>query len=220
MKNLPNLRVENIIVDRFIKLGYFVILLTMLLNLDVFLSFKTQNEVEVEAQAAQQKPKKPVAKTVDAKQLNCLAKNIYYEAGSEPATGKAAVARVTMNRVNHSSFASTPCAVVYQANMVSSETEEGDKKTVKLCQFSWVCENVKKINPHDPRYKESEKIAYEVLAYDAYKHVVPSTTLFFHSVFVQPNWPYKQVKKIGNHIFYSREPKTRKKAQHTNLAKA
>jgi len=190
----------------------------MLVNLDVFLSFKTQNEVE--AQVERQKPKKPVAKTVDAKQLNCLAKNIYYEAGSEPATGKAAVARVTMNRVNHGAFASTPCAVVYQSNIVSSETETGDTKLVKLCQFSWVCENVKKINPHDPRYKESERIAYEVLAYDAYRHVVPSTTLFFHSIFVQPNWPYKQVKKIGNHIFYSREPRTKKKVQHTHLAKA
>ena len=32
------------------------------------------------------------------RQLGCLAKNIYHEAGSEPFEGKAAVAQVTLNR--------------------------------------------------------------------------------------------------------------------------
>lgn len=210
MKNLPKLR-TNGVVNKFIVLGWFTILLLTILNLKTILGIDDIPDQEAIA-IAEKVQVKQVAKHVDSKQLNCLAKNIYYEAGSEPELGKAAVARVTINRVKHGSFASTPCAVVYQSNMVSLETDEGGTKKVKLCQFSWVCEDVRKLNLHDPRYKESERIAYQVLAYDAYKNIIPNTTLFFHSVFVNPNWPYKQVKRIGNHVFYEKQAKRRKNA--------
>jgi spore germination cell wall hydrolase CwlJ-like protein len=54
-----------------------------------------------------------VAKVVDHKQLQCLADNIYFEAGGESTEGKAAVARVVLNRISHG-YGSTPCQVVYQ----------------------------------------------------------------------------------------------------------
>ncbi len=86
------------------------------------------------------------AKPVDNKQLKCLAENIFYEARGESITGKAAVARVVMNRVNHG-FASTPCNVIYQVTTVTKINEETlDEYKVRLCQFSWVCENRQKIN--------------------------------------------------------------------------
>jgi spore germination cell wall hydrolase CwlJ-like protein len=165
---------------------------------------------------------KVVTKRVDNKQLKCLAYNVFYEAGSEPNAGKAAVARVTINRVNHG-FGRDPCAVVYQSNYVDRDTEEGMTKTVKLCQFSWVCEGKHTPNARDPRYIESERIAYEVLAHNAYSDVVPSTTLFFHNVFVKPEWPYKLVKKIGNHIFYEKHGRKQRHANKrtdTKLAQA
>jgi spore germination cell wall hydrolase CwlJ-like protein len=152
-------------------------------------------------------PEEPevVAKPVDIKQWQCLAENIYYEAGSESITGKAAVARVVMNRVRHG-FASTPCNVIYQTTMITKINEETlDAYKVKMCQFSWVCENKKKPNMNDPRYIQAKEIAYEVLAYDAYHEVLPRTALFFHNLTVDPFWPYKQVAKIGNHIFYSKQ---------------
>jgi spore germination cell wall hydrolase CwlJ-like protein len=74
-----------------------------------------------------------------------------------------------------------------------------------MCQFSWVCENKKKINTNDPRYIQALDVAYQVLAYDAYKDVLPRSALFFHNLTVDPLWPYKQVAKIGNHIFYSKQ---------------
>jgi spore germination cell wall hydrolase CwlJ-like protein len=49
------------------------------------------------------------------------------------------------------------------------------------------------------------------LAYDAYSEVVPKSALFFHNLQVDPLWPYKQVAKIGNHIFYSRAKKPAQK---------
>lgn len=153
------------------------------------------------------------AKPVDQKQLKCLAENIYFEAGGESLNGKAAVARVVMNRVRYG-FASTPCNVVYQVSYITKVNEETlDSYRVKLCQFSWVCEGKPKPNPNDPRYIQAKEVAYNVLAYDAYEDVLPRTALFFHNMSVDPLWPYKQVARIGNHIFYSKAKKAPKNSR-------
>jgi spore germination cell wall hydrolase CwlJ-like protein len=141
---------------------------------------------------------------VDVKQLACLATNIFYEAGNEPLVGQAAVARVVMNRVKYG-FARTPCAVIYQAATVEKVDEDGESLFVKVCQFSWVCEGKPVPNKNNAKYKQAEQIAHDVLANDAYKEVVPKSTLFFHSTLVNPLWAYRQVAVIGNHIFYSKE---------------
>jgi hypothetical protein len=156
----------------------------------------------------------PVAKKVDEKQLKCLADNIYHEAGSESIHGQAAVARVVMNRIRYG-FAHTPCQVVYQANIITKIDEATQEMVkVKLCQFSWVCENSKnKINP--ARYRTAKQVAYDVLAFDAYSDVVPKTTLFFHNLSIKPNWPHHKVKQIGNHIFYMKAKYVEKKPRHT-----
>jgi len=146
-----------------------------------------------------------IAKIVDPKQLNCLAKNIFYEAGSEPLNGQAAVARVVMNRIAHG-FGNNPCSVIYQASYVDKLIDDEMQK-VKLCQFSWVCEGKGEPNKNSLKYKQAEQVAYNVLAYDEYQDVVPKTALFFHNLHVDPLWPYKQVAKIGNHIFYSKHKK-------------
>jgi spore germination cell wall hydrolase CwlJ-like protein len=148
-------------------------------------------------------------KPVDPKQLACMAKNIFYEAGSESIMGQAAVARVVINRVNHG-FAKTPCAVIYQAHMVEKIVNDEAVK-VKRCQFSWVCEGKGDPNTNSPRYIQAKQVAYEVMANDAYNDVVPKSTLFFHNLTVDPLWPYKQVAKIGNHIFYSKHKKPTQK---------
>lgn len=152
---------------------------------------------------------KVVAKIVDPKQLACMAKNIFYEAGHESIMGQAAVARVVLNRVNHG-FARNPCAVVYQAHLVDRVIDDEIVK-IKLCQFSWVCEGKGEPNKNSQRYKQAYQVAYDVMANDAYSEVVPKSTLFFHNLQVDPLWPYKQVAKIGNHIFYSKQKKSTQK---------
>ncbi len=47
-------------------------------------------------------------------QLDCMAKNIYFEAAVESTAGKMAVAHVTLNRVNSKRFPTTVCGVVKQ----------------------------------------------------------------------------------------------------------
>ena len=133
-------------------------------------------------------------KKIDLKQVACMAKNIFYEAGGETMLGQAAVARVVMNRVNHG-FAETPCKVIYQKTVINENV---------VCQFSWVCEEKGNLNKASAKYKQAEMIAFQTMM-GMYKDVVPKTTLFFHSINIDPAWPYKQVARIGNHIFYSKQ---------------
>ncbi len=159
----------------------------------IIMAFNKETRKEIEA------TEEKVAKLVDPKQLACLAQNIYHEAGSESTEGKAAVARVVMNRINYG-FANTPCSVVYQSNLVRNGYDE----LVKLCQFSWVCEGKAPPNENNPRYQKSLKVAYDVLAYDEYQDILPKSALFFHNTSVDPQWPYQRIDTIGNHIFYSK----------------
>jgi len=136
-------------------------------------------------------------KVVDMKQLICMANNIFYEAGSETIAGQAAVAHVVLNRVRHG-FAANPCNVIHQKTYTQDRT---------FCQFSWVCENKQQPNKNNPKYKVAMQVAYEVMVMGMHTDVVPKSTLFFHNTTVEPNWPHRKVKQIGNHIFYSKNYK-------------
>jgi spore germination cell wall hydrolase CwlJ-like protein len=168
------------------------LLLPFLLTLAIFATRDIGNE----------QLNKIVAK-VDPRQLVCLAKNIYYEAGNESTEGKAAVARVVMNRI-HAGFGKNPCQVVYQSTVITRNDEER-----RVCQFSWVCEGKDNPNTHSLQYQSSLLVAYNVLTYDMYQEVIPRSTLFFHnlSVEIDSSWPYRKVKQIGNHVFYDKKNK-------------
>jgi len=132
------------------------------------------------------------------RQLDCLAKNIYYEAGSEKYEGKLAVAQVTMNRVNSGRFPSDICSVVYQ------KTTDQNLRTI--CQFSWTCMVKELVIKDKYSWEESQLIAKRALT-EPFVHdtIAQSNALFFHAVYVKPNWEKtKVVKQIGNHIFYSK----------------
>jgi len=183
-----------------IKILIALVFLTIVLTFDQMIKVEESTPVTEETK---------IAKVVDPKQLKCLAMNIFYEAGNESLSGQAAVARVVMNRIA-SGFGKNPCAVIYQSTYVDKFVDDELQK-VKLCQFSWVCEDKVDPNKNNPKFKQAEQIAYNVLAYDAYTEVVPKSALFFHNLQVDPLWPYKQVAKIGNHIFYSKVKKPTQK---------
>ncbi len=160
----------------------------------------------VQPKPQQQEIEQPivVAKEVDKKQIQCLADNIYFEAGGEPTEGKAAVARVVLNRINHG-FAPTPCKVVYQTTQVKQINDDEETLWVKVCQFSWVCEGKGNPNRNSARYQSSLQVAKDVLIYDKYKEVIPKTVLFFHNTSYKNNFPHEVVAQIGNHIFYKKK---------------
>ena len=64
--------------------------------------------------------KTTVVPLVNSEELECMSKNIYFEAAMESTAGKLAVAQVTMNRVNSERYPSTVCKVVYQGRHYKS----------------------------------------------------------------------------------------------------
>lgn len=129
------------------------------------------------------------------KQIECLAKNMYFEAKSESDKGVSAVGFVTMNRVADPLFPKTICGVVHQ--------KEGS-----VCQFSWVCLYGNNPSILDRARYEQIKLMARTIA-ENHKFIRdrdPSKgSLFFHATYVQPNWNLKRKVKIGMHVFYSRK---------------
>jgi spore germination cell wall hydrolase CwlJ-like protein len=127
------------------------------------------------------------------KQLECLTRNIYWEAASEPFEGKVAVAQVTLNRVASGKFGSDICSTVYQKNIVYEKV---------ICQFSWVCEGNWKIKPIMAKnYADSEEVAKKVL-FENFRLPSLMEAMYFHADYVNPGWNKKPLAKIGRHVFY------------------
>jgi len=136
----------------------------------------------------------PITAQMRQAQLDCLARNIYHEAGSEPFEGKVAVAQVTINRTESGAFPSDICKVVYQKNVVYEKV---------MCQFSWYCEGPSALKPmNGPMYTESMEVAKKVLL-EGFRLPDLKNALYFHGDYVQPGWNKKPVAKIGHHVFYN-----------------
>jgi len=135
----------------------------------------------------------------------CLAKNIYYEAGSEPLDGKLAVAQVVMNRVADPYFPKTVCDVINQKASVHAKSEWDDN--ISVCQFSWVCSGRKIINKESDNWKESLMIAKKFLKEDFTYEYINEKVLFFHNkqASFQNKNGFVKVATIGNHNFYMKK---------------
>jgi spore germination cell wall hydrolase CwlJ-like protein len=135
----------------------------------------------------------PVTADMRQKQLDCLARNIYHEAGYEPFEGKVAVAQVTINRAESGQFPSDICKVVYQKNIVYEKV---------LCQFSWYCDSASLKKPmNGPVYYESMEVAKKVLL-EGFRLQSVKDAMYFHGDYINPGWKREKVAKIGRHIFY------------------
>ncbi len=128
--------------------------------------------------------------TKDARrQVDCLAENIYHEAGYESKDGKKAVAQVTLNRLESGKFANSICGVVKQ-------------KVEGTCQFSWFCMPVK-LRRESEAFRESMEVALFVYANYEKLRDITHGALYYHADYVNPRW--RNVEKttvIGRHIFY------------------
>ena len=127
------------------------------------------------------------------RQLECLAMNIYREAGHENFEGKVAVAQVTMNRASHPAFPKDVCAVVFQKSVIMDKV---------ICQFSWYCDTAHKARPVNQKaYNESMSVAKKVLL-EGFRLDVMKEALYYHANYVNPRWNLEKIGSIGNHIFY------------------
>ena len=134
-------------------------------------------------------------------QKECLARNIYFEAGNQPLAGQIAVALVTINRVKNSQFPNTICEVIYQAKLRKNARGE-DVPIIGQCQFSWFCDGKSDRPVDSDTWLEALGIAYNL--FDVNVIDITEGALWYHADYTLPYWTNQlnQTVVIENHIFY------------------
>jgi N-acetylmuramoyl-L-alanine amidase len=119
---------------------------------------------------------------VSEKHVECLAKNLYFEARGEPRLGQIAVAHVVLNRTQSEEYPSDICKVIYEPH-----------------QFTWTKNARAKIRDWE-LFQELKELA---------RHVIMNRTkdptkgaLNFHRV-TSTKTKTRRATIIGNHIFYT-----------------
>ena len=119
--------------------------------------------------------------------IECLTRNIYYEAGIEDYRGRVAVAQVTVNRLKTGRWGNSICKVVYAPS-----------------QFSWTLKR-RLERPNPVVWRECQEIALAVLQGKRMRGLQKS--LYYHATYIpDPKWadPRHEVGQVGQHIFYNR----------------
>lgn len=155
-------------------------LVSVVLNVGWFSPVLHHGKLPEEVQVSIEKQKKD---------LDCLTKNIYFEARNQGTKGMQLVAEVTRNRLLSGKHGDTYCKVVYQP-----------------WQFSWVkqAQKPKQNSQELTKYKEASKIAFTVMQ-PTYKSKLPEQVTYYHTLQVKPHWSvkFKKYATIGNHVFYT-----------------
>ena len=150
---------------------------------------------------------------IDVNEQHCLAQNIYFEAGNQSLEGMAAVADVTLNRVQEGRYPNDICSVVKQGLKHPNGTMK-----IHKCQFSWYCDGKSDSIPVDSlhlginkAWANSQFIAkailleYNLTDKGSYFGITEGST-HYHANYVVPNWIHdvgmKRTGQIGSHIFY------------------
>lgn len=124
----------------------------------------------------------------DAKQIVCLAQNIYHEGRGEPERGQFAIAAVTVNRVKSRLYPDTICEVVWQHK-----------------QFSWTdhAADDREIHNHKA-WRQALNIAEQVF-HGGYPGTQFASATHFHADYVSPEWSDRTrlIALVGRHLFYA-----------------
>ena len=126
------------------------------------------------------------------RELQCLAKAVYFEARSESEEGQLAVAQVVMNRVKHWFYPDDVCSVVFQ-----NEAQRN------RCQFSFACDGKSDQPLNKQAWERAVTLAKKVLHGQARSKAVGDST-HYHATYVSPKWVRDMIKvrTIGTHVFY------------------
>ena len=137
---------------------------------------------------------------VDPIELECMSKNIYFEASTESTAGKIAVGQVVLNRKDSISFPNTVCDVVYEGKHYKSGFPVRDR-----CQFSWYCDGKHDRPFRGKLWENSVELAKFLLETDDLVDITDGAT-FYHADYISaPRWTTTKIKTvtIDRHIFYS-----------------
>ena len=152
--------------------------------------------------------KETVVPMVNSEELECMTKNIYFEAAVESTAGKLAVAQVTMNRVNSERYPNTVCEVITQGKHYSNGFPVKDR-----CQFSWYCDGKHDEPPtRGSMWKESQEVAKYILTTPDLMDITDGATHYHADYISSPRWahPQRRTVEIDTHIFYNKSNKSQK----------
>jgi spore germination cell wall hydrolase CwlJ-like protein len=140
-------------------------------------------------------PENTSLESESTRELDCLARGIYFEARGESIRGQLAVGRVILNRVKSKAYPDTVCEVVYQ-----------NKNRHNRCQFSFACDGKPDTIKERAEWGVILMHAAWLLASDLDDR---STRLVrfathYHADYVSPHWSSVLVLagRIGHHLFY------------------
>ncbi len=140
----------------------------------------------------------------------CLAKNIYFEAGVESTAGKLAVANVTINRAANKNYPNTICGVVQEGIHYYNAQKNEHFPVRDRCQFSWYCDGLLD-DPREGRTWTSAKLLAEIVLENHHDKALIDITdgaTHYHANWMEkyPKWSkYKKVMaSIDRHIFYKK----------------
>lgn len=176
----------------------------------------SEAEIEVErmnryasnlAQQSELRAQTVVENTFTPEDMECLQKNIFFEARNQSIDGQVAVAWVTLNRMENSGFPNNICAVVHQGQRDANGNMIRNK-----CQFSWYCDGLSDNIPNNAiarRAWEDAGIVAQVVVLDwARGNASPvENATYYHANYVRPRWSrrFTEVATIDDHIFYTAE---------------
>ena len=138
---------------------------------------------------------------MDPQELECMSKNIYFEAALESTAGKLAVAQVTLNRVKSQYYPNTVCTVVYQGKHHQNGFPVRDR-----CQFSWYCDGKHDEPNKGKMWKESKDVATYALTNTKMLDITDGATHYHADYIPEPRWATRRDRtmQIDTHIFYNK----------------
>ena len=138
---------------------------------------------------------------MDPLELECMSKNIYFEAAMESTAGKLAVAQVTLNRVKSKHYPNSVCEVVYEGPHYASGHPKRNR-----CQFSWYCDGKHDTPSMGKMWGESKKVAIYVLENAKLLDITDGATHYHADYIENPRWAIARHKtmQIDTHIFYNK----------------
>ena len=138
----------------------------------------------------------------------CLAKNIYFEAGVESTAGKLAVANVTINRTLNVNYPNTICGVVQEGIHYYNVNKDKHFPVRDRCQFSWYCDGLIDEPREGRTWESAQELAKKVLVnhYDKVLIDITDGATHYHANWMEkyPSWSKKKkvMASIDRHIFY------------------
>jgi len=141
----------------------------------------------------------------------CLAKNIYFEAGVESTAGKLAVANVTINRAANKNYPNTICGVVQEGIHYYNAQKNEHFPVRDRCQFSWYCDGLLDDPREGATWESAQALAKKVLVNHHDKALIDITdgATHYHANWMEtyPSWSKKKkvMASIDRHIFYGRK---------------